>query len=96
MAIKITTKQKHPINRRLKNKKTYDRYGLRPSLATPFFVRAKEICSMLEVDFKDVDQMSQLEYTPWITNMEVNSDTTMLALPKGSGTLKIRAELKKP
>jgi hypothetical protein len=33
---------------------------------------------MLEVDLKDVDQMVQPEYTPWITNMEVNIDTTML------------------
>jgi hypothetical protein len=32
-------------------------------------------------------------YTPWITNKEVNVDTTMLALPKGSSTLSIRAEL---
>jgi hypothetical protein len=37
--------------------------------------------------------MVQPEYTPWITNMEVNIDTTMLALPKGSSTPRIRAEL---
>jgi hypothetical protein len=36
---------------------------------------------MLEVVLKDVDQMVQPEYTPWITNMEVNNDTTILALP---------------
>jgi hypothetical protein len=49
---------------------------------------------MLEVNLKDVDQMVQPEYTSWITNMEGNIDTTMLALPKGSSTLRIRAELK--
>jgi hypothetical protein len=48
---------------------------------------------MLDVDLKDVDQMVQPEYTPWITNMEVNIATTMLALPKKSSTLRIRAEL---
>jgi hypothetical protein len=32
MTVKITTKPEHPINRHLKNKKTYDQYGLRPSL----------------------------------------------------------------
>jgi hypothetical protein len=48
---------------------------------------------MLEVVLKDVDQMVQPEYTPWITNMDVNIDTTMLAQPKGSSTLRIRAEL---
>jgi hypothetical protein len=48
---------------------------------------------MLKVDLKNVDQMVQPEYTPWITIMEVNIDTTMLALPKGSSTLSIRAEL---
>jgi hypothetical protein len=42
---------------------------------------------------KDVDQMVLPEYTPWITNMEVNIDTTVLTLPKGSSTLRIRAEL---
>jgi hypothetical protein len=83
MAVKITTKPEHPINRHLKNKKAYDQYGLRPSLTTLFFVRAKETCSMLEFDLKDVDQMVHPEYTPWFTNMEVNIDTTMLALPKG-------------
>jgi hypothetical protein len=50
---------------------------------------------MLEVDFKDVDQMVQPEYTPLITNMEVNIDKTMLAPPKESSTLRIRAELEK-
>jgi hypothetical protein len=79
MAVKITTKPELPINRHLKNKKAYDQYGLRLSLTIPFFVRAKETCSMLEVDLKDVDQMVQPEYTPWITNMEVNIYTTMLA-----------------
>jgi hypothetical protein len=72
MAVKITTKPEHPINRHLKNKKAYDQYGLRPNPTTPFFVRAKETCFMLEVKLKDVDQMVQPEYTPWITNMEVN------------------------
>jgi hypothetical protein len=94
MAVKITTKPEHPINRHLKNKKAYDQYGLRPSLTTPFFVRAIETCSILEVDLKDVDLMVQPEYTPWITNMEVNIATTMLALSKGS-SLRIRAELEK-
>jgi hypothetical protein len=93
MAVKITTKPEHPINRHLKYKKAYDQYGLRRSLSTPFFVRAKETCSMLEVDLKDVDQMVQPEYTPWIINMDVNIDTNMLALPKGSSLLRIRAKL---
>jgi hypothetical protein len=48
---------------------------------------------MLKVDLKDVDQMAQPEYTPWSTITEVNIDTTMLALLKGSSTLRIRAEL---
>jgi hypothetical protein len=37
--------------------------------------------------------MVQPEYTSWITKMEVNIDTTILALPKGSSTLRLRAEL---
>jgi hypothetical protein len=79
MSVKITTKPEHPINRHLKNKKTYDQYVLRPSLTTSFFVRAKNTCSMLEDDLKDVDQMLQPEYTPWITKMEGNIETIMLA-----------------
>jgi hypothetical protein len=93
MAVKITRKPEHPINRHLKNKKADDQYGLRPNLATPFFVRAKETCSMLVVNLKDVNQMVQPEYTPWITNMEVNIDTTIVALPKESSTLRTIAEL---
>jgi hypothetical protein len=37
--------------------------------------------------------MVQPEYTPWITNMEVNIDTALLALSKGSSTLRIRTDL---
>jgi hypothetical protein len=48
---------------------------------------------MLEVNLKDDDQMVQPEYTLWIINMELNIDTTMLALLKRSSTLRIRAEL---
>jgi hypothetical protein len=76
MAVKNTTTPEHQINRHLNNKKAYDQYGLRPSLTTALFVRAKETFSMLEVDLKDVSQMVQPEYTPLITNMEVNIDTT--------------------
>jgi hypothetical protein len=60
MAVNLTTKPEHPINRHLTNKEA------------PFFARAKEILSMLEVDLKDFDQMVPLEYKPWIKNMEVN------------------------
>jgi hypothetical protein len=90
MAVKVTTNPEHQINRHLHNKKAFDQYGLGPSLTTPFFVRAKETCSMLEIDLKDVGQMVQPEYTPLVTNMEVNIDTTMLAL---SSTLRITANL---
>jgi hypothetical protein len=93
IAVKITTKPEHPINRNLNNKKAYDQYGVKPSPTTFFFVTAKETCSMLQVDLKDDDHMLQLEYTLWITNMEVNIDTTMLALTEGSSTLRIRAKL---
>jgi hypothetical protein len=55
MAVKIATKPEYSINRHLKNKKASDHYGLSPSLTTPFFVRAKETCSMLEVDLRDID-----------------------------------------
>jgi hypothetical protein len=91
MAVKITTKPEHPINQHLNNKKAYDQYGFKPTLTTPFFVRPKETCSMLEVNLKDVDQVVQPKCTPWITNMEVNIDTTVL--PKRSSTLRTRAEL---
>jgi hypothetical protein len=80
MAVKIITKPEHTINQHLNNKKAYDQYGLRPSLTTPFFVRAKETCSMLEVDLKYVDQCSNRNTC--ITNMEVSIDITMLALPR--------------
>jgi ribonuclease HI len=93
MVVKIMAKPEHPINRYLRNKKIYDQYGQRSSLTCPFFIRAKEACFQLEVDLKDVDQTVQPEYTPWITNMDSNIDTTLLALPKGSSTLRIRAEL---
>jgi hypothetical protein len=54
MAVKITAKPEHPINRHLKNKKAYDQYGLRPSLTTPFFVR--------QVDLKDHGSQIYTEY----------------------------------
>jgi hypothetical protein len=48
---------------------------------------------MLEVDLKNVYLMVQPEFTPWYTNTEVNIDTPMLALPKGSSKLRIRANM---
>jgi hypothetical protein len=93
MVVKITKKTEHPINRHLKNKKAYDQYILRRIRTTPFFVRAKETCSILEINLKDLDHMVQPEYTPWITNMEVNIDLTMLNLSKVSSILRIRAKL---
>jgi hypothetical protein len=85
MVVKIMAKPEHPINRYLRSRKIYGLYGQRSSLTCPFFVRAKEACFQLEVGTP--------EYTPWITNMDSNTDTTLLALPKGSSTIRIRAEL---
>jgi hypothetical protein len=92
ITVKITSKPEHLINRHLKNKKAYDQYGLRPSLTTPLFVKAKETCSMLEVHLKDVDQMVQPKYTPSQTWRSILTQQC-LALPKGSSILRIRAEL---
>jgi hypothetical protein len=89
MVVKIIAKPEHPINRCLRIRKIYDQYGQRSSFTCPLFVKAKEACCQMEVDLKDVDQAPQLEYTPWITNMDNNIDTTLLALPKGSSTLRI-------
>jgi hypothetical protein len=86
MAVKITTKPEHPMHRHLKNKKAYDQYRLAQTKPNYLFLRQSQrnLLHMLEVDLKDVDQMVQPEYTPFITNREVNIDTTMLlSSPQG-------------
>jgi hypothetical protein len=89
MVVKIMTKPEHPINRYLRNRKIFDQYGQRSSLTCPFFVRVNGALFQLKVYLKDVD----LTALTWITNMDNNIDTTLLALPKESSTLIIRTEL---
>jgi hypothetical protein len=71
----------------------YEDYALNPTLARLFFVRALEACSSLEVDLDTVESVKQLEHPPWIGDNMENVNTKMTAIPKGTATARIKAEM---
>jgi hypothetical protein len=53
--IHVAENSSHPVNQWFKEKETYKDYALKPKLSRPFFVRALEACSSLEVDLDIVE-----------------------------------------
>jgi hypothetical protein len=49
-AIHVAENSSHPVNRWFKEKEAYEDYALQPKLSRPFFLRALEVCSSLEID----------------------------------------------
>jgi hypothetical protein len=81
-AIHVAKNSSQPVNQRFKEKEAYEDYALKPKLSRPFFVRALEACSSLEVYLDMVESARQLENPPWSgANME-NVNTQMTAIPK--------------
>jgi hypothetical protein len=62
MAIHVAENSSHPVNRWFKEKEAYEDYALKPKLPRPFFVRALEACSRLEVDLDMMENARQLEH----------------------------------
>jgi hypothetical protein len=50
-----------------------------PKLSRPFFGRALEACSTLEVALDMVESARQLEHPPWIGDNKENVNTQMTA-----------------
>jgi hypothetical protein len=57
-------------------------------------VRALEACPSLEVDLDMVESARQLEHPPRIGDNMENVNTQMAAIPKGTATARIKAEMK--
>jgi hypothetical protein len=91
-ALHVAENADHPVKKLLRDQEVYDEYALRRKLSKPFFIRAPEVCATLGVDLSTVECVKDL--APWINN---NSDNMIThdpsALPKGSGSARIRPEL---
>jgi hypothetical protein len=85
-AIHVAENSSHPVNRWYKEDETYEDYALKPKLSRPFFVRALEACSSLEVDLDTMESARQLEHPPSIGDNMENVNTQMTAIPKGTAT----------
>jgi hypothetical protein len=92
-AIHVAENSSHPVNRWFKQKEAYEDNALKPKLSRPFFVRALEACLSLEIDLDMVESARQLEHPPWIGDNMVNVTTLMTAIPKGTATARIKAEM---
>jgi hypothetical protein len=92
-AIHLTENSSHPANRWFKEKEAYEDYAFKSKLSRPFFVRALEACSSLEVDLYMVESTRQLEDPPWIVDNMVNVNTKMTDIPKGTATARIKGEM---
>jgi hypothetical protein len=56
--IHVAENSSHPVNRWFKEKEAYEDYALKPKLSRPFFVRALEACSSLEVNLDMVESLN--------------------------------------
>jgi hypothetical protein len=85
--------ENHPVNKLLRDQEVYEEYSLRRKLSKPFFIRAQEACVTFGVDLGTVECVKKLDHPPWINNNSDNMITQLMALSKGSGSARIRAEL---
>jgi hypothetical protein len=77
----------HPVNGWFKEKEAHEDYALKPKLSGPFFVRALKACSSLDT----VER--QLEHPPWIGDNMEDVNLQMTAIPNGTATARIKAEM---
>jgi hypothetical protein len=62
-------------------------------LTKPFFIRALEAFATLDVDLNMVEKAKREEYPPWLGDNMENIITWMMAVPKGTGIARLKAEL---
>jgi hypothetical protein len=90
---RLAVNENHPVNKLLTDQEVYDEYALRRKLSKPFFIKAQDACATVGVDLGTVECVKELEHPPWINNNADNLITQLMAMPKGSGSARIRAEL---
>jgi hypothetical protein len=77
MALYFAEEAQHPMNQHLENRRAYDKYAERPKLTKPFFVRALEACSAMEMELSMVEGRVTPETLFW-TNMSAENIITDL------------------
>jgi hypothetical protein len=93
IALHVAVNENHPANKLLRDQEVYDEYALRRQLSKPFFIRAQEACATLGMDLGTVECVKELEHPSWINNNSDNMIIQLMALPKGSGSARVRAEM---
>jgi hypothetical protein len=71
----------------------FDYYAEKTRSTKPFFIRALKSCASLNVDLNIVEKTRRAEHSPWIGNSMNNIITRMMVVPKGAGTIRLKAEL---
>jgi hypothetical protein len=74
MALHFAEEAEHPMNQHLENRRAYEKYAERPKLTKPFFARALEACSAMEIELSMVEGLITPE-TPFWTNMSAENIT---------------------
>jgi hypothetical protein len=77
MALHVAEEAKHPMNQHIENSRAYDQYAERLKLIKPFFVRAFEACSAMEIELSMVERRRTPE-NPFRTNMRAKNIITEL------------------
>jgi hypothetical protein len=81
MVLHVAEDAEHPMNQHLENRRAYDQYAERPKLIRPFFVRALEGCSAMEIVLIMVERR-RTPGPPFWTNMSAeNIITYFMATP---------------
>jgi hypothetical protein len=93
MAIAVAENESHPVNKLFGEGEALYYCAEKTRSTKPFSIRALEACASLNVDLNLVEKTRREEHPPWIRNNMKNIITRMMAVPKGTGTIRFKAEL---
>jgi hypothetical protein len=77
------------------NNKIQDKYGTKPRLIKPIFIRAIEDLGQLQIDVGRIETTPYYLISPWSKNRYEQIDQSLCAIPKRSSSIRLRAKTAK-
>jgi hypothetical protein len=95
IAIRVITNESHPIRSYFMSNKIHDEYATKPRKIKPIFIRAIEYLGQLHINVRRIETSSYYLRPPWKKNRYEQIDLSLCAIPKGSSSIRFRAETAK-
>jgi hypothetical protein len=92
MAIPVAENESHSVNKLFGEGEAFDYYAEQRRSTKTFSIRALEAYASLNEDLNMVEKTRREEHPPRIGNNMNNIITRMMAVPKGTGTIRLKAE----